>query len=179
MTQAQPRSRPRKRVVLAVGAALLCLTSAALSACTADLGSGTADRTGIVPQWDDKATPETVGRLMNIELPAKATDLRAALQNGFQDDGLLLTFTLPTSEAEAFLEQLHPEAELRQRDEPRENVVKPTAPFSHLGHPEPESLPDIREGQVCAPCSGDLNSLTVAVYRLDDSDSRVYLRGVD
>ncbi|MFG2755995.1 hypothetical protein [Streptomyces wuyuanensis] len=52
-------------------------------------------------------------------------------------------------------------------------------PFSHLDLPEPESLPDVREGQVCAPCGGDLNSLAIAVHRLDGSESRVYLRAVD
>ncbi|WP_367319700.1 hypothetical protein [Streptomyces sp. HUAS ZL42] len=150
----------------------------ALAACSA-AESGAADRTGNVAQWDDEATPATVSRQMNIELPVKATDLRAALQNGFQDDGLLLTFTLPSSETDAFVEQLRPERELRQRDKPRENFVKPMTPFSHLGLPEPESLPNVREGQVCAPCSGDLNSLAIAVHRLDDSNSRVYLRGVD
>ncbi|MFG3306686.1 hypothetical protein [Streptomyces wuyuanensis] len=52
-------------------------------------------------------------------------------------------------------------------------------PFSHLDLPEPESLPGVREGQVCAPCGGDLNSLAIAVHRLDGSESRVYLRAVD
>jgi hypothetical protein len=35
-----------------------------------------------------------------------------------QDDGLLLTFTLPTSGVNGFVERLRPERELRQRDEP-------------------------------------------------------------
>jgi hypothetical protein len=178
MTRTPHHSR-KKRVVLAVGAvAALCLTGPALPACSAAVESGAADRTGEVPEWDDKATPATVSRQMNIDLPAEATDTRATRQNGFQDDGLLLAFTLPTSETDAFVEQLGPERELRQRDEPRENVVKPMTPFSHLGLPEPESLPNVREGQICAPCGGDLNSLAIAVHRLDDSNSRVYLRGV-
>ncbi|ULR54653.1 hypothetical protein [Streptomyces deccanensis] len=182
----RPLHRPRgKRVVLAAGAvAALCLTGPALTACsaTAESGaaeSGAADRTGGVPEWDDKATPTTVSRQLNIDLPPKATDKRAARQNGFQDDGLLLVFTLPTSGVDAFVEQLGPERELRLRDEPRESVAKPMTPFSHLGLPEPESLPDVREGQVCAPCAGDVNSLTIAVHRLDGSESRVYLRAVD
>ncbi|WP_338894750.1 hypothetical protein WBG99_02725 [Streptomyces sp. TG1A-60] len=92
---------------------------------------------------------------------------------------LLLVFTLPTSGVDGFVEQLGPESELRQRDEPRESVAKAMAPFSHLGLPEPESLPDVREGQVCAPCGGGLNSLAIAMHRLDDGKSRVYLRAVD
>jgi hypothetical protein len=175
-----PHHSRGKRVLLAAGAVTaLCLTGPALAACSATAQSGAADRTGEEPDWDDKATPATVSRQMNIDLPSKATDTRAARQNGFQDDGLLLAFTLPTSGVDGFVERLRPERELRQRDEPRESVAKPMTPFSHLGLPEPESLADVREGQVCAPCGGDLNSLAVAVHRLDDSKSRVYLRAVD
>ncbi|MDX3638985.1 hypothetical protein [Streptomyces sp. MB09-02B] len=175
----------RKRVVLAVGAAAaLCLTGPALAACSGAVESGAvesgaADRAGEVPEWDDKATPTTVSRQMNIDLPSTATDVRAAHQNGFQDDGLLLVFTLPTSGVDGFVEQLDPERELRSRAEPRSSVAKPMTPFSHLGLPEPESVPDVREGQICAPCDGDLNSQAVAVHRLDASESRVYLRAVD
>ncbi|MEU8654166.1 hypothetical protein [Streptomyces sp. NPDC048737] len=175
-----PHDSRVKRVVLAADAvAALCLTGPALAACSATAESRAADSTGEVPGWDDEATPATVSRQMNIGLPSKAADTRAARQNGFQDDGLLLAFTLPTSGVNGFVEQLRPERELRQRDEPRESVAKLMTSFSHLGLPEPESLPDVREGQVCAPCGGDLNSLAIAVHRLDDSESRIYLRAVD
>jgi hypothetical protein len=179
MTRTLHHSRA-KRIVLAAGAVVaLCLTGPLLSACSGATESGAADRTSEVPGWDETATPATVSRQMNIDLPSKAADIRAARQNGFQDDGLLLAFTLPTSGVNAFVEQLRPERELRQRDEPRKSVAKPMTPFSHLDLPEPESLPDVREGQVCAPCGGDLNSLAIAVHRLGDSESRVYLRAVD
>ncbi|WP_326574706.1 hypothetical protein OG889_06805 [Streptomyces sp. NBC_00481] len=179
-TQVQAHHRTRAmRAVHALGVAALCLTGPALAACSATAGSDAADRSGEVLDWDDKATPATVSRQMNLDLPANATDKRAARQNGFQDDGLLLVFTLPTSGVDGFVERLGPESELRQRDEPRESVAKPMTPFSHLGLPEPESLPDVREGQVCAPCDGDLNSLAIAMHRLDDGKSRVYLRAVD
>jgi hypothetical protein len=179
MTRTLHRSRVRYVVRAAGAVATLSLTGALLGGCTAETESGAADRTSEVPDWDDKATPATVSRQMNVDLPSKAADIRAARQNGFQDDGLLLAFTVPTSGVNGFVERLRPERELRQRDEPRESVAKPMTPFSHLGLPEPESLPDVREGQVCAPCGGDLNSLAVAVHRLDDSQSRVYLRAVD
>ncbi|MDX3312407.1 hypothetical protein P1S61_25700 [Streptomyces sp. ME08-AFT2] len=168
-----------KRVVLAAGAvAAFCLTGPVLAAYSAAGESSAADRTSEVPGWDDSATPVTVSRQMNIDPPSKAADERAARQNGFQDDGLLLAFTLPAPGVNGYVEQLRPERELRQRDEPRESVATPMTPFSHLGLPEPESLPDVREGQVCAPCGGDLNSLAIAVHRLDDRESRIYLRAV-
>ncbi|MFB7914675.1 hypothetical protein [Streptomyces sp. NPDC056061] len=43
----------------------------------------------------------------------------------------------------------------------------------------PDSLADVREGVVCAPCGGGLNTLEVAVARVDDRISRVCLSGVD
>ncbi|MCX5013321.1 hypothetical protein OG765_20345 [Streptomyces sp. NBC_00555] len=55
----------------------------------------------------------------------------------------------------------------------------PLIPFSHLGLPEPDLPARVREGQVCAPCEGDLNWLKVAVAQVDDRTSRVYLSGVD
>ncbi|MGW7265979.1 hypothetical protein [Streptomyces sp. NPDC054842] len=169
-----------KRVVLAAGVvAALCPAGPVLVACSGPPESGAVDRTGEVPGWDDKATPATVGRQMNVDLPSRAADIRAARQNGFQDDGLLLAFTLPTSAVHGFVEKLRPERELRQRDEPRKSAAKPATPFSYFGLPEPESLPDVREGQICAPCGGDLNSLSIAVHRLDDGESRVYLKAVD
>lgn len=179
MTRTLHRSRVRYVVRAAGAVAVLSLTGPLLGGCTAATESGSADRTSEVPDWDDKATPATVSRQMNVDLPSKAGDVRAARQNGFQDDGLLLAFTLPTSAVNGFVERLRPDRELRQRDEPRKSVAKPMTPFSHLGLPEPESLPGVREGQVCAPCGGDLNSLAIAVHRLDDSQSRVYLKAVD
>lgn len=116
-----------KHVAPVLGVVALCLIGPTLAACSAT-ESGAADRTQTLPRWEDKATPATVGRLMNIELPAKATDARAAVQSGLQDDGLLLVFTLPASGVDDFVEQLGPERELRRRDEPRASVAKPMIP---------------------------------------------------
>lgn len=130
--------------------------------------------------WDEKATPTSVSEAMGVTVPEGAADPRAAYRHGFQDDGLLLAFTLPTADVDAFVATLRPEEELLTRAAPRKKVATPTTPFSRLGLPEPETLGDVREGQVCAPCGGDLNALTVAVHRLDGGDSsRVYLRAVD
>ncbi|MFE5852101.1 hypothetical protein ACFQ61_02585 [Streptomyces sp. NPDC056500] len=131
------------------------------------------------PTWDADATPQKVSAQLHVKVPHGAGDLRAARHEGFQDDGLLLAFTLPNSKVDEFLDQLAPDAPLRQRDEPRTHQTSPLAPFSHLGLKEPESLAEVREGQVCAPCGGELDSLRVAVHRLDATSSRIYLRGVD
>ncbi|MGW2668850.1 hypothetical protein ACWC5F_12375 [Streptomyces sp. NPDC001272] len=34
-------------------------------------------------------------------------------------------------------------------------------------------------GQVCAPCAGEVDFMHVAVVRVDDASSRVYLQAVD
>lgn len=132
-----------------------------------------------VPYWMDGVTVESVAKTLQVQMPSTATDAKAAYQKGFQDDGLLLSFVLPTEAVEGFLTQLKPERPLRLREQPFVGEGKPTTPFSHLGLPEPDSLAGVREGVVCAPCKGDLNALEVAVARVDGHSSRVYLSGVD
>ncbi len=174
------RSRPRTRAMsttLAAGALTLCI--GLLAACSSSAESTSADRLTQVPRWDENATPASVAKQLYVKIPTEATDRRAAYQHGFQDDGLLLTFVLPTKEVNAFVEQLESEEELRYRAAPRPEVPTPMTPFSHLGLEEPDALPDVREAQVCAPCNGGLNFLRVAVHRLDDNTSRVYLAGSD
>lgn len=127
----------------------------------------------------DGVTVESVARTLQVQVPSTATEAEAAHQKGFQDDGLLLSFVLPTDAVDGFLTQLKPERPLRLRQEPLVGEGKKTTPFSHLGLPEPDSLAGVREGVVCAPCKGDLNALEVAVARVDDHSIRVYLSGVD
>lgn len=131
-----------------------------------------------VPYWVDGATVESVAKTLRVQIPSTATEAKSAYQKGLQDDGLLLSFVLPTDAVDGFLTQLKPERPLRLREQPFVGEGK-TTPFSHLGLPEPDSLAGVREGMVCAPCKGDLNALEVAVARIDDHSSRVYLSGVD
>ncbi|MFJ3975212.1 hypothetical protein [Streptomyces sp. NPDC090021] len=127
----------------------------------------------------DGVTVESVARTLQVQMPSTATEAKAAYQKGFQDDGLILSFVLPTDAVDGFLTQLKPERPLRLREQPFVGEGKTTTPFSHLGLPEPDSLAGVREGVVCAPCKGDLNALEVSVARVDDDSSRVYLSGVD
>ena len=166
--------------------ALVCSLSACSSSSTASPSRSPSVRDGggngqRVPYWVEGTTPEEVAGRLHITIPAKATDHRAAYQKGFQDDGLLLAFTLPNAETGPFLRELAPDNPLSHRAKPLPSAgkVKPATPFSHLGLKEPETLPDVTEGPVCAPCKGDLNSLSVAVHPIDTQHIRVYLRGVD
>lgn len=175
MTGSSVQSRERN-VILAVGVLTLCV--GLLPACSSPAEDKSADRLRQAPRWDESATPASVAKHLHIEIPAEATDRRAAYQHGFQDDGLLLSFVLPNAEVDAFVEQLKPEEELWQRDRPLSSAT-PMTPFSHLGLEEPEALPNVREAQVCAPCGGDINFLRIAVHQLDGDTSRIYLEGGD
>lgn len=153
-----------------------------MAGCSGSTGNDApaADRSsGRVSHWVDGATVESVARALRVELPAAATGAKAAHLDGLQDDGLIMAFVLPTGEVDAFVAQLRPEEPLGLREQPRARNTNPSTPFSHLGLPEPDLLARIREGQVCAPCEGDLNWLKVAVARVDDRTSRVYLSGAD
>ncbi|MFF7182781.1 hypothetical protein [Streptomyces sp. NPDC008121] len=114
-----------------------------------------------------------------MRVPAGATEVKAAHWEGLQDDGLILAFVLPEDEVDEFVAQLEPERPLGLRERPLARNTNPSTPFAHLGLPEPDLLAGVREGQVCAPCEGELAWLKVAVARVDDRSSRVYLSGVD
>ncbi|HLL34309.1 MAG TPA: hypothetical protein VK545_10545 [Streptomyces sp.] len=131
-----------------------------------------------MPKWDENATPVTVSKHMHVEVPAEATDRRAAYRHGLQDDELLLSFVLPDTGVSAFVEQLDPEEELWHRDRPLSAATSMNS-FSHVGLKEPEALSDVREAQVCAPCDGGLNFLRITVHRLGGNTSRIYLEGSD
>ncbi|MCF3106511.1 hypothetical protein IPZ58_33835 [Streptomyces roseoverticillatus] len=171
--------RRGRRAALAGAVAVLAGLVAGCGGATAHDGARDAPRSPgrQVPYWLDDAAPPAVAQQLHVAVPAAATEVKAAHQKGFQDDGLLLAFVLPSGEVDGFVAQLAPERPLRTRQEPVAGAVKPMTPFAHLGLPEPESLPGVREGQVCAPCQGDLNFLHVAVTRAGEGTSRVYLRG--
>ncbi|MFB6946958.1 hypothetical protein ACFWGL_34595 [Streptomyces sp. NPDC060286] len=147
---------------------------------TAENGTPAADRSpGQVSHWVNGATVKSVARTLHVQLPAAATAAKAAHLEGLQDDGLIMAFVLPTGEVDKFVAQLKPEEPLSLREQPLARNTNPSTPFSHLGLPEPDLLARVREGQVCAPCEGNLNWLKVAVVQVDDRTSRVYLSGVD
>ncbi|MFE6911857.1 hypothetical protein [Streptomyces erythrochromogenes] len=171
--------RGRWRPVLVCG---LVLAGGLVSGCSGTVqgGAPAAERSsGQLTQWVEGATVESVSQTLGVQLPEAATEAKAAHLQGLQDDGLILAFVLPTADVDAFVGRLKPELPLRLREQPLVLSTNPTTPFSHLGLPEPELLAQVREGQVCAPCEEDLNWLQVAVARVDDRTSRVYLRGVD
>ncbi|MFD0355203.1 hypothetical protein ACFVHW_15915 [Streptomyces sp. NPDC127110] len=171
----RPR-RPRRARALGLAAVLLGALAAGCSGVPGEAGRS-AD-TGF-SSWEEGATVDSVAQTLHVDVPPTATRTAAAHRRGHQDDGLILSFVLPAEAVDPFLAQLNPERPLRLREQPFIAEATPTTPFARLGLPEPDSLPHVREGQVCAPCEGDLNWLKVAVAQIDERSSRVYLRGVD
>ncbi|MFH7598330.1 hypothetical protein WDV06_25020 [Streptomyces racemochromogenes] len=131
-----------------------------------------------MPYWREEVTVGEVVQRLQVGVPASASDLRSAYQKGFQDDALLLAFVLPTADVDAFLAQLKPQEPVKARTKSFAGP-EPVAPFAHLGLPEPDSVPGVRTAQVCAPCAGEVDFMHVAVVRLDEKSSRVYLQAVD
>ncbi|MEU4355048.1 hypothetical protein [Streptomyces virginiae] len=172
--------RPGRAPALAMAAVLLGALAAGCSGASG--GSGREGGRSADPgtsDWVEGATAESIARTLHVEVPSTATQTAAAHRRGFQDDGLILSFVLPAEAVDSFLTQLKPEQPLRLREQPFAAEATPATPFARLGLPEPDSLPKVREGQVCAPCKGDLNWLKVAVAQIDERSSRIYLRGVD
>ncbi|MEV7283994.1 hypothetical protein AB0O01_05410 [Streptomyces sp. NPDC093252] len=173
-----PRTPPR-HLTTATTVALAALT---LAACGGADGSGDrASGRQEAPYWAEGVTFARVAELLRVTVPGTATERTAAVQRGFQDDGLLLAFVLPEAETGRFVAGLAPEQPLVRRAEAAFTAAeyRPTTPFAHLGLPEPETLDEVTTGPVCAPCGGDLNSLEVTVAPLDGDRARIYLRGVD
>ncbi|MEU3467038.1 hypothetical protein ABZ716_03880 [Streptomyces sp. NPDC006687] len=131
-----------------------------------------------VPYWVDGVSAEEVGQRLRVPVPAAARELKAGYQKGFQEDQLLLAFVLPTADVDGFLERLKPEQPVKAGPKSFAGP-QPVAPFAHLGLPEPDSVAGVRTGQVCAPCAGEVDFMHVAVVRVDDASSRVYLQAVD
>ncbi|MFD9079406.1 hypothetical protein [Streptomyces erythrochromogenes] len=175
------KRRPARSVLLCASLTMLVGLGAGCSGTTdaADGGSRGSSRTPERPQpeWIEGTTVEGVVQRLRLQLPTTTSDARAAQQRHFQDDGLLLAFTVPTGDVDAFLTRLKPEQPVQPRKTPFAGESEPG--FAHLGLPEPDSLPDIRKAQVCAPCKDDVDQLHVAVTRLDDQNSRVYVKGID
>ncbi|MGW8351907.1 hypothetical protein [Streptomyces wedmorensis] len=91
--------------------------------------------------WEAGATPAWMSDQIGLRIPAKATDRRAGYKVGDRYDTGLLSFTLPTPDAKAYLAPLTPTgARMIPNLEPEPPDYRPAAGFTHLGLPEPETL---------------------------------------
>ncbi|MFE0425816.1 hypothetical protein [Streptomyces sp. NPDC058953] len=147
-------TRGRRRG-LVVGAAAGALALVCVLITTGWLLIGHDDDGGILnpapstdARWAEGITPEWLSGRMNLDIPATAESPRAAYETTSRVDTGFLTFTLPRSEAEAYLKAHPPEGTWLKR-----TTALPDTPahgFSRLGVPEPETLKDgTRYGYIC------------------------------
>ncbi|CAM5315593.1 hypothetical protein [Streptomyces narbonensis] len=90
---------PRSRWHPPLTGAMSILASLLVAGCSgaAENRTPTADRSsGQVSHWVDTATVESVAETLHVRMPATATETKAAHLAGFQDDGLIMAFVLPT-----------------------------------------------------------------------------------
>ncbi|WP_369147776.1 hypothetical protein [Streptomyces sp. R44] len=91
--------------------------------------------------WEAGATPAWMSEQIGLRVPENAADRRAGYKVGERYDTGLLSFTLPTREAKAYLAPLTPKgARMIPNMEPEPTNYRPAAGFTHLGLPEPETL---------------------------------------
>ncbi|MCM2391270.1 hypothetical protein [Streptomyces albipurpureus] len=133
--------------------------------------------------WVSGATPAWTIKLFGLQVPKTATDQRAGYKTG-RIDIALLSFVLPRPDAEKYLKALSPEGtKLIGNDHPKEKGYRPTAPFSHLGLPEPETIvTGMRQGGVCegdvSTPEGKMVSRCIDIFAqvLGSGGTRIYLR---
>ncbi|MFF4662531.1 hypothetical protein [Streptomyces sp. NPDC001282] len=101
--------------------------------------------------WEAGATPAWMSGQMGVRIPEAASDRRAGYKVGERHDTGLLSFVLPSKEAEAYTGRLLPEGtRLIGNFRPKQKDYRPAAAFSHLGLAEPETLVrGLRRASLC------------------------------
>ncbi|MFC9297182.1 hypothetical protein ACFTWH_01610 [Streptomyces sp. NPDC057011] len=133
--------------------------------------------------WEENATPELVAKTMGFQVPETATDRRAGLHTNLQYDAALLAFTVPTAEADRFLQPLLREGtQMARNRHPEEPGYTRRDGFSHLGLPEPETFTEgMRIASACpreakTPESGAVRMCTeIHAHEFQPGTTRIYL----
>ncbi|MER5632012.1 hypothetical protein [Streptomyces nitrosporeus] len=146
------RSR-RMPVAVAVVSALLACVAAAIGvvSCVADDVSSDLSDQEMTCCWEDGATPAWMSGQLGIRIPEAASDRRAGYKTGQRYDTGLLSFVLPSEEAEAYTGRLIAVGtEMIGNSRPKEKDYRPAAAFGHLGLPEPETfVQGLRKSSLC------------------------------
>ncbi|ORT58957.1 hypothetical protein BKD26_16540 [Streptomyces sp. CB03238] len=135
-------------------------------------------------QWRDGATPAWLSGEMGVRIPAEASDRRAGYRTSSRYDTGILAFTLPTADANAYLDRLVPsDVTLNKNLHPEPQGYAPMAGFAHLGLPEPETLTTgLRRTSFCpenAPTTeGRYLAYCVALFAHEykSGSTRIYIR---
>lgn len=139
--QAVRRRRvPVAVIVLSVLLACAAATIGVVSCVTEKVSSDLMDKE-MTCCWEDGATPAWMSDRMGVRIPATASDRRAGYKVGERYDTGLLSFVLPTDEAETYTGRLIQDGtEMIKNFHPEEKDYRPAAAFGHLGLAEPETF---------------------------------------
>ncbi len=132
----------RRRFLIA-GGAVLAIAVAAIVAFAFVADDAVSDQAEQDKKccWKSGATPHWMSETMGLRIPAAASDRRAGYKTSSRYDIGVLSFTLPSREADTYLSRLVPEdQEMIANLHPEPKGYEPMAPFAHLGLPEPETL---------------------------------------
>ncbi|MFF4093329.1 hypothetical protein ACFYYY_05600 [Streptomyces sp. NPDC001834] len=134
--------------------------------------------------WEAGATPAWMSGQLGIRIPEAASDRRAGYKVGERHDTGLLSFVLPSKEADAYTGRLLPEdTRMIGNFHPKEKGYRPAAAFSHLGLAEPETL--VQGLRKVSLCPDDLDSpegkhlrrcVDLFAHEFSPGTTRIYVR---
>lgn len=149
----QPVRRRRPLAVAVIVSAILACVAATIGvvSCAADdVSSDLADQE-MTCCWEDGATPTWMSDQLGIRIPERASDRRAGYKVGQRYDTGLLSFVLPSEEAETYTGRLiEKDTVMIENSHPKEKGYRPAAAFGHLGLSEPETfVQGLRKASLC------------------------------
>ncbi|MFB7369121.1 hypothetical protein ACFC0D_04700 [Streptomyces sp. NPDC056222] len=174
------------RRLLTVGAVVLAVAATAVLAFSllADRWLSDSQKRERECCWKSGATPAWMAEQFDIRIPENAEDRRAGYKTGERYDSGLLSFTLPTQEATAYLAPSIPKGtRLIRNHHPQGKDYERADGFAHLQLPEPETLVDgLLRGDLCPGAeSVDVGSdvgdcLELFSHEFTPGITRIYLR---
>lgn len=183
--EAPVRSSSGRRLLI-VGAVALAVAAAAVLAFSllADRWLSDSGKRERECCWKSGVTPAWMAERFDIRIPENAQDRRAGYKVGERHDSGLLSFTLPTGDATAYLAPSTPKGtRLIRNHHPRDKDYQRADGFAHLQLPEPETLVDgLLTGNFCPGAAAvDADSevgdcLELFSHEFTPGITRIYLR---
>ncbi|UQI48887.1 hypothetical protein M1P56_33530 [Streptomyces sp. HU2014] len=184
-TTVREKPSPR-RLLVVIGGVVLTIVVAmvvALVLFLEDAGSEQSAK-GADCCWRPGTTPAWVRERIGLGVPGAAGDLRGGYRAGERYDVGILAFTLSRREADAYLAPLNPAGtRMIPNVHPEAKGYRPTAPFAHVGLPEPETLVrGLRKGGFCpgdvAAADGKdvVSCVDLFAHEFEPGRTRIYVR---
>ncbi|MCX4789377.1 hypothetical protein OG369_25300 [Streptomyces sp. NBC_01221] len=182
----QPARHRRLPVAVDIALVFVACVAAAIGvvACVADDVSSDLSDQEMNCCWKEGATPAWMSGQMGIRIPETASDRRAGYKVGQRYDTGLLSFVLPSEEAEANTGRLVREGtKMIGNFHPEKKEYRPAAAFAHLGLAEPETF--VQGLRKTSLCPDELDSpegkylqrcIDLFVHEFRPGTTRIYVR---